>query len=602
MRGLKMGPLPIALGLLSLTLAAAQPEASNLPDLSCRGSEGAPTECIASDSTINLRVAGTYRAGFFNISASEGLAYDAAMRRLFVANAATQSIDVISLDGVLDATAPPALPPQFSIRVADLLPALPSPPGSSDPRHGAVPRAVAVGSKGLLAVVLQHVETPNLPGKLAFFTTGAGSGATPIALLDTGSMPNMAAFTGDGNYLVVANEGEPSDDYLTDPPGSVTIISLREGAGSAAAAEVGFQAFDTAKDRLTEEGVRISGPNLATPDPMDTASVAVDLEPEHVAISPDSQFAWVTLPENNAVAVLDIARQRFLAILPFGYKDHLQDGNGFDGSDGDRVINIETWPVRGMYMPSQAAVYEFHRLPLLVYGNEGTRRLLRAWADEVRIKDIPDAAFDPVAFPNSAELKRDDAIGPLKVSGVDGDIDDDGDFDHLYAFGARSFSIRLPDNTLLFDSGDDFEQITAEAMRQTGGYFLFNTPDDENRFDDTSDLRGPEPVAVAVGKVGRRSYAFIGLERVGGVMLYDITNPLKPKFQHYINNRNFAVNAKEVCEIGVPENEICRKAGDLSAEDLLFVGSEESPTSMPLLIVSNETSGTATVFELSEVR
>ena len=588
--------LLIALG--SVTLASSL-HANNLPAYSCTLA-GSVTRCTASDSTINLRIAGTYRTGFYNVPAVEGNAFDARTRRLFVANAATQSIDVINLDGTLDPTAPTALRAQFSIPVANLLPPLSPAPGAVDPRRGAVPRSVAVGPEGLLAVVLQHVEAPMLPGKVALFAADSGPGAVPITLLDTGYMPNMAAFTGDRRFLVVANQGEPTDDYLIDPPGSVTIVDLRNGAASAVATDVGFNAFNERKEALVRKGVRISGPDLATADPTDTAAVAADLEPTNVAIGLGSRLGWVTLPENNAVAVLDISSKRFIDIRPFGYKDHRRHGNGLDGSDGDSGIRIQTWPVRGMYMPSQGAIYEFRKLPLLVYANDGVRRNFPAWQDEIRIKDIPDAAFDPSNLPNFAQLKQANAIGPLKVSKVDGDVDGDGDFDHLYAFGARSFSIRLPDNTLLFDSGDDFERITAKAMRETNGYFLFNTPDDENRFDDTSDLRGPEPVAVAVGRISRRSYAFIGLERVGGVMVYDITNPLRPQFQQYVNNRNFTINPKSVCQIGVPEDDVCRSTGDLSAEELLFIEQERSPTGEALLIVSNETSGSVTLFELPE--
>ena len=176
---------------------------------------------------------------------------------------------------------------------------------------------------------------------------------------------------------------------------------------------------------------------------------------------------------------------------------------------------------------------------------------------------------------------------------------------NLYSFGGRSFAIRNPQNQILFDSGDDFERITAEATRQTFGrlvagrpYFAFNAADDENSFDETSDLRGPEPISVATGRVGGHVYAFIGLERVGGIMTYEISQPATAAFRHYINNRNFALDPKLVCTSGGPELGDCAGVGDLSAEDLLFVPLQDSPVDQPLLIVSNATSGSATVFAL----
>jgi hypothetical protein len=257
-----------------------------------------------------------------------------------------------------------------------------------------------------------------------------------------------------------------------------------------------------------------------------------------------------------------------------------------------------------MYMPKQVALASPSGSPVLVYPDRGVRRNLTVFGDEVRLSDMPAVKnsvsrdLDPTVFlpggPTTLALRN----LQLKVSWVDGDSNGDGLLEHIYAFGGRSFSIRLPDNRLVFDSGDDFEQITAQAWRDTNGYFLFNTPDDENRFDDNSDLRGPEPVSVATGRIGLRTYAFIGLERVGGVMTYDITNPFRPVFQHYINNRNFALNPKDgegVCAKRQPETGECPNVGDQSAQEIVFISARESPIGAPLLIVSNVTSGSATI-------
>jgi hypothetical protein len=451
---------------------------------------------------------------------------------------------------------------------------------------------------------------------VALYRTSSRPDDPPLKVVNAGFRPARATFTPDGQHLLVANEGEPSENYLTDPPGSVTLVDLAGGIPNATAAEIGFWRFNQRKTELITEGVRISGPNLRTPDPNDTASVARDLEPADVAVSPNSRTAWVTLAENNAVAVLDIRRARFTDIMPFGFKDHRLERNGLDPTDKDdargvtngiKGINIETWPLRGLYMPRRLTLERHRGTLLLLYPNDGIRRLLEAFSDEIRLDDRS-LAIDPAAFPPKV-LERLRKLR-LKISRVDGDEDRDGDLDHLYALGGRSFSIRRPDNRLLFDSGDDFERITAQATRDTYGrfapgrpYFLFNTPDDENSFDETSDLRGPEPISITTGTIGRRTYAFIGLERVGGVMTYDITDPAEPRFQHYINNRNFALDPKTTC--GEEEAEAgpeCANVGDLSAEDLLFVDRHESPLRVPLLLVSNATSGTATVFVVDSGR
>jgi 2',3'-cyclic-nucleotide 2'-phosphodiesterase/3'-nucleotidase/5'-nucleotidase len=545
----------------------------------------------------------TYHGGAFNAPAASGVAYDPRTRRLFVANLKAQRVDVVDLGGgLLNPDRPRRLRRLFSIDVAALLP-------SRGPRGAAAPAHVVVRD-GVLVVVLQHRQHPNRRGKVAFYRTAVHPGDPPLRVLDAGFMPARAKFTPNGRQLLVANEGEPSQDYLTDPPGSVTLVNLADGLSDAAATEIRFWNFNRRKAELVAEGVRISGPDLRTPDPKDTATVARDLEPADITVSPDSRTAWVTLAENNAVAVLDIPHARFTDIMPFGFKDHRLDRNGLDPTDNDdargvtngiKGINIETWPLRGLYMPRRLTLDWRRGTLLLLYPNDGIRRNFEAFGDEIRLDD-PSLAIDPAAFPPKV-LKRLRHIR-LKISRVDGDEDGDGDLDHLYALGGRSFSIRLPDNRLLFDSGDDFERITAQAMRDTYGrftprrpYFLFNTPDDENSFDENSDLRGPEPFSVATGKIGRHVYTFIGLERVGGVMTYDITNPAEARFQHYINNRNFALDPKTTCgEEGREAGPECPNVGDLSAEDLLFVDRHESPLRAPLLLVSNATSGTATVF------
>ena len=163
------------------------------------------------------------------------------------------------------------------------------------------------------------------------------------------------------------------------------------------------------------------------------------------------------------------------------------------------------------------------------------------------------------------------------------DLDGDGDYDELYSYGARSFSIWTGNGRLLYDSGSDFERITAELLPED-----FNSTNDENdSFDNRSDDKGPEPEGIALGKIKNRTYAFIGLERVGGIMVYDITNPFKVKYVGYKNNRDFSAE---------PTSEA---VGDLGPEGLVFIPARKSPNGKPLLVTGNEVSGTTTVFQVN---
>jgi hypothetical protein len=622
--------------------------------------DGTPTVCAPlSNAKIRLRTAGTYRGGYNNASASAGVAYDAETHLLFVANKATQTIDVVDMGhGAVNEHRPKRLTKECSISVAN--------PEPTSPSGGYVPVRLAVRKDGILAVTLQQKEDSTLQGKLGLLNArllvknknknkhkdndkhqGAPStdcSAAPLRVIDVGFMPTLPSFTADGKYLLVTNQGEPSDDYCNDPAGSVSIVDLKGGIATAKeTANVTFEPFNSLKAWLIDRGVRISGPDFSQfcngdtatspgPTSLETTSVAQDLEPEGIAISADSRFAWITLPENNAVATLDIRHGKFVAIRSFGSKDYNLEGNGFDPIDGDNQPTIETWPIRGMYMPKQVAIAAPHFFPVLVYPNRGVRRNLDAFGDEVRLKDLPLHLGLPMDLPDPKpivitrdldpdEFPVDDSNAPLrnlrlKVSWVDGDSDGDGLLEQIFAFGGRSFAIRSLDNRLIYDSGDDIERITAQAWWDTDGYFLYNTPDDENAIDENSDLRGPEPVSVATGRIGLRTYAFIGLERVGGVMTYDITNPFKPTFQHYINNRNFALNPKDrykdapgsledptrVCTEKVPESDQCANVGDQSAEQILFISAGESPNRKPLIIVSNATSGSATIFQIDRTK
>jgi hypothetical protein len=341
------------------------------------------------------------------------------------------------------------------------------------------------------------------------------------------------------------------------------------------------------------------------------ASVAQDLEPEYVAISSDNTKAFVSLQENNALAVIDLAAGTVDRLIGLGYKDHSVEGNGLDASNKDDGINITTYAnLRGLYMPDSIASVQIEGVNYVVTANEGDSREYffdveneeactqaggldydeddgcLSWIDEVRVKDLGDLnlSLNETIFTDES-IADSEHLGRLKVISTEGDTDGNGSLETLYAFGTRSFSIFNGDNgALVFDSGDDFEQITAQALGADG----FNSTNDENDFDDRSDDKGPEPEALAVGSVNGKTYAFIGLERTGGIMMYDITNPASPTFVQFTINRDFSVDVEEALA----------NAGDLAPEGFKFVAAEDSPTNQALLIVGSEVSGTTTVYEV----
>ena len=494
--------------------------------------------------TISLEVLGTYETGAYDEGAAEISAYDRSSERIFVTNADANTVDV------LDASDPENLTLAFTIDLSG---------------YGDGVNSVAVHN-GVVAVAVEaDPKTDN--GSVVFFDTDGDY----LNSVEVGALPDMLTFTPNGRYLLVANEGEPNDDYTVDPEGSISIIDMKRGVGRLGASDVATADFSDFNSATLDESIRVFGPD---------ATVAQDMEPEYIAVSHDSKYAWVTLQENNALAIVDIAKGEITSLVGLGFKDHSVEGNGLDASDRDDAINITTWPVLGMYLPDAIASYHYRCETYLVTANEGDARDYDGFAEEERVKDLD---LDPTAFPDADDLQEDEAIGRLTVTTTLGDTDNDGDYDALHAFGGRSFSIWSSSGELIFDSGDDLEQQVAAALPDD-----FNSDNGENdSFDNRSDNKGPEPEGITLAEIGGRTYAFVGLERVGGVMVYDITTPVAPFFVQYLNNRDFSGDA----EAGT--------AGDLAPEGLVFVPRSASPTGTPLLVVTNEVSGSTTVYEVN---
>ncbi|MFN9600746.1 MAG: choice-of-anchor I family protein [Dolichospermum sp.] len=483
--------------------------------------------------------------GITSASGAEISAFDPVSKRLFVVAGNTVDIYTVSSTGSLTVTGTltPTITPTADTTLI---------PNSVTVKNGVVAVAYAV----------QNTTTSaQLTGKVAFFNAGNGS---LINAVDVGALPDMLTFTPDGTKVLVANEGEPNSYGQTnsvDPEGSVSIINIAGGVASATVQTATFTSFNSQIASLKASGVRIIGPG---------ATVAQDLEPEFIAVAPDGLTARITLQENNAIAILDIATATITQIIPLGAKDYSLPGNGIDPSDQDGGINIRNVPVFGLYQPDAIASFSINGQTYYITANEGDSRAYTGFNEEIRVSSSS-YGLDTTVFPNATTLKQNTNLGRLQVTNATGNTDADAEFERIESFGARSFSIWNSNGTQVFDSGDQLEQITA-AKTPT----LFNSDGTITSFDQRSDNKGPEPEGVVVGVINGRTYAFIGLERTGDIVVYDVSNPNQPIFVQYINT---------------PE--------DIAVEGLTFISAADSPTGKPLLVTANEVSKTVAVFEVN---
>ncbi|PME14985.1 alkaline phosphatase [Vibrio cyclitrophicus] len=528
----------------------------------------------------------------FDTSAAEIVSYDSCTDKLYVVNAQAQKVDVLSMD-------------------AD---SAPTSEGSIDLQSAAAASGINIGAansvsthQGLVAVAIENADKQQ-NGIIALYRSDT---LELITTYTAGALPDMVSFSKDGHYIASANEGEPNSDYSIDPEGSVTLVDLTNGPLQAKVTQIDFKAFNQGQPRYAEltDKVRISAPN---------ATVAQDLEPEYLTFA-DNGKLYVALQENNALAAIDVASAEVDAILGLGGKPW--DTAQLDVSNKDKNIgNLQSYAMlEGLYMPDSITSYSVDGNTYIVTANEGDGReygikttqqlcddkgfewdgddyqgtenyttekdFCIAYVDEVRGKKLDVDANHPLAgaLKDNKQLARLKVIKPQETLAAD---------QKVQAFGSRSFSIWDESGELVFDSGDDFARIVLEQDPAN-----FNSTNDNNQSgDDRSDDKGVEPEAIEVAEINGKQYAFIGLERQGGIMVYDVTQPKNASFISYLNNRDFTQPVcTKVDENGDCDNETYNsKAGDLGPESIKYF----TRSGNHFIAVGNEVSGSTSVYRV----
>ena len=586
-------------------------ETNNSPTLADLGIE-CETVTTATDTsvsgTLELSVVDTYVSGNeFDTASAEIVSYDKCSDKLYVVNAEDATVDVLSLAQTTSA---------------------PAKHGTIDLSAAATAAGIEIGAansvsakQGLVAVAIE-ADTKQDNGLIALYRSDT------LALIGTytaGALPDMVTLSEDARYILTANEGEPSGDYTNDPEGSVTIVDLKNGFGpdDAVVSQVSFADFNVGGSRADEvpADVRLPGPAGTT--------VAQDLEPEYLALNSDGTVAWVAMQENNAVAIIDVANATVEGMKGLGKKSWSPASeNELDASNkDDGTGQFDSYEqLVGLYMPDTIVSVEIDGETYILTANEGdgreyiyetTQQACDAaghewdgddfapggddedadayaneeddcisWIDEARGGDIEELVAD--AHPLKAALDDNDQLKRIKVT------TDQAEYaaaDDIVTFGARSFSIWDAAGDLVYDSGD----VIAKQVYDVDPEDFNSTNDENDSGDNRSDDKGTEPEAIEVAQIGDRFFAFVGLERQGGVMVFDITDPTDPEYQSYLNNRDFDAPVCTVVDGTECDNDTYSvDAGDLGPESIEYFTREGKH----FIAVGNEVSGTTTVYSI----
>ena len=446
--------------------------------------------------------------------------------------------------------------------------------------------SVAVSPDGTKLAVALQAEGYSDAGRVAIFTCEDDGTLTLEKLVTVGVQPDMVTFA-DNNTVLTADEGEPREGYgegVADPKGSVSIVDVNAGTATV----VTFDSFDDERASLVENNIVLK---------KDTAP-SVDLEPEYIAVL--NGYAYVTLQENNAIAVLDIDEGKFTGIYSCGFEDYSVTPVDINKKD-DAYEPRKYEGLMGIRMPDGIAAFEIGGVTYLVTANEGDAR---EWGeDETEYLNETEIDFEEEGAQSPAgNIKNEDGAleGKVVFFGVE---DEEGTgYDGLvdgvdYLFGGRSFTVyQVSDDAIaeIYTSGSEFESMTAEYLPE-----YYNCSNDNAVLDDRSGKKGVEAESITVGEIDGKTYAFIALERIGGIMVYDVTNPASPSYVNYINTRDFDDIIPGSAEYDGGELDKWVTGGDVAPEGLYFIPASASPTDSDLLLAACEVSGTVAVYELT---
>jgi hypothetical protein len=499
---------------------------------------------------LNLSLLSSFSNGPALTNSAEISAFDSSTNRLYIVNSIAKKLDIIDFNS-------PATP--ILLSSVNIL-----------PFGGGLNSVVAHDS--VVAIAVENVN-PQANGSVLFLDYNGNY----INQIEVGAMPDMITFNKNFTKVLTANEGEPNATYTLDPEGSVSIIDLTPGYANLTTSNVtniGFTSYNGQAAALRAQGIRVFSTS---------ASIAQDFEPEYITISDDNTKAYVGIQENNAMLTINLATNTIIELRALGYSNYgLGSGNGLDASDqSGSVLITGNLPIKGAFMPDAITYATIANQGYIFTANEGDSREFGSVIDANRISSSA-IVLDPTIFPDQSILKNNKFLGRLSALKYSGDTDLDGDLDEIHVMGGRSFSIfDAQTGTLVFDSKSLIEQITSNHSA-TSLFFNASNSTGAASSKNRSDDKGPEPEGVTHAVIDNKNYLFVSLERIGGVMVFNVETPSMPIYVGYYNNRTASGSGP-----------------DLGAEGILLIPANQSPNGNALMILSNEVSSTLSIYQIN---
>ena len=448
------------------------------------------------------------------------------------------------------------------------------------------------GPENMVAVAWIDTSDLTLPGWVTLHDTNGLLFSADEAIQQVGPTPRSLAFSQDGEWLVVACSGEGEYNSGGDPKAEIVCINVdgyTQDTGNPT-----WSAVESYSINFDDEYNLGGGPLAITggaarilPYDGPDSHLSYILEPSHVAITPNSQRAFVNCQVNNTLVEVNLNNVTSTSLenvitraYGYGYRDMI---TGFDGkNDGFATVEPTTETIYGWYQPGDMEIVVSGLKTILLTANEGLPSKNSVGGEDV--------TFSSSSEYNDLEIDSEYGFG---ATGTPGDVS--------YVFGSRSFSLwdispSVSFPTQIYDSGSLIEETFAELM-----------PDYANSLKSTyssGDLaslsRGPEPAGIAFGELNGKEILIVSLEEMGGSMIFDLldwddTSIVSASYQAYATNRDFQNPTMDQCLFN-----------HLGAKDVLFLNSNITGNTSVTggdegyesILVSNDETGSLTLFSL----